>query len=134
MVKAKDQMLKIIDEYMDDFINSVFAKSQNNLVDDNKIDTGTLFKTANVNREFLSKEIVYPASYAESVEFGRNPGSMPPVDPLVKWVRRKLGVRNLQEAQSIAWAISKSIKKRGIAPVRFLRNAIEATEAEFELR
>ena len=131
MARDLDPLLKEIDKIMDDFVDSVFAKSQQNLVDDNKIDTGTLFKTGNIVRKFLDKEIVYPASYATDVEYGRMAGTMPPIDSLTKWVERKLRVPK-NESRSVAFAIAKSIKERGIEQTPFLRNALEQTQLEFK--
>jgi hypothetical protein len=53
------------------------------------------------------------AKYAAPVELGANP-HMPPVEALVLWVQKKLHVSNEKQALSLAWAIAKTIKKRGI--------------------
>jgi len=131
--QAVDTVLKAVDKEMDKIADRVFEISQNNLVRDEKIDTSTLLKTANVNRDFLEKEVVYPASYASDVEFGRSAGTMPPIAPLQKWVRRKLGVSDEKQARSLAFAIALSIKRRGIAASPYLRPAIEQTAAEMKL-
>lgn len=122
-----------IDKFMDNFIDRVFEHSQNNIIADGKVDTGTLLKTGNVNREYLRKEIVYPAEYAWYVHNGRQPGSMPPVEPIKEWVKRKLNVKNDKEATSIAWAICKAIEQRGIQPFPFLLNAANQTAAEMRV-
>lgn len=134
MAKPPEQVvIEEIDKQMDNFIDRVFQLSQENLVNDGKIDTGTLFKTANVKRKFLEKEIIYPASYAEAVEFGRDAGSMPPPQALYKWVRRKLGIKNEVQIRRTAFAIAKAIEKRGIEPSMFLRRAIDKARGEFDL-
>jgi hypothetical protein len=46
-----------------------------------------------------------PLDYGAVVEFGRNPGSPPPVGPLTVWVRRKPGAGG-SSAKSIAYAIA----------------------------
>lgn len=130
MPSNEQVVLKEFDKFMDKFIDRVFYLSQDNLVRQNKIDTGTLLKTANIERQFLNKQIVYPASYADHVEFGRSKGSFPPVAPLQKWARRKLGIKE-KEAKSVGWAIAKSIQKRGIAASPFLRPGIEKARQEF---
>ena len=59
------------------------------------------------------------------MEEGRKPGTMPPVEPLERWARRKLGVRGL------GFVIARSIARKGIAPRRFFARAIEqVTERE----
>lgn len=128
----EDVVLQEIDKLMDNFANRVFQISQEKLVNDGKIDTGTLMKTANVERSFLRKKIVYPAKYASDVEFGRTAGTMPPVEPLQKWARRKLGVDE-KKAKGLGWAIAVTIKKRGVLPSPFLQPAIEQAKAEFGL-
>jgi len=92
MVDSAEIALNEVNKFMDDFIDRVFLLSQQKLIDDQKIDTGNLLKSGNVNRKFLNKEIVYAAPYADIIEFGRHPGTMPPPNVLHKWVRRKLGI------------------------------------------
>lgn len=132
MAQNDDVIAKEFDRFLDKFADRVFFHSQENLVRQNKIDTGTLLKTANIQREFLVKQIIYPANYADSIEYGRAAGSMPPVDPLVRWVRRKFGLKE-KEARQRAWAIAISIKKRGIQSSPFLRPAITTARKEFEV-
>lgn len=133
MNEPEDVVLQEVDKLLNDFTDRVFALSQENLISDGKIDTGTLFKTANVKREFLDKEIIYPALYADFVEYGREPGTMPPPEALYNWVRRKLGVTNEAEIRSVAFAIAQAIKDRGIQPSQFLRKAIDKAKSEFNL-
>ncbi len=120
--------LDAMDEFMDNIVDEIFAKSQENLVRDGKVDTANLLKSGNVNRRYLEKEIVYTAPHAEAVEFGRSPGIMPPPDALIKWCERKLGV-NPKEAKNVAFAVALAIKQRGIEPSPYLRPAIEAVES-----
>ena len=74
--------------------------------------------------------------YADIVEFGRKPGSkQPPVEPIIRWMktkpvklRAKGGgfVKQTEEGlRRAAWAISASIGRRGIPPLRYYRDAIE---------
>lgn len=52
------------------------------------------------------------------IEFGRLPGSMPPVEPLKEWAGRKLGDEDL------GWAVAYKIKNEGIAPSPFIRKTL----------
>lgn len=131
--EPEEVILEEINKVMDDFIDRIFELSQENLIEDGKIDTGTMLKTANVKRKFLDKEIIYPVIYAESIEYGRVPGTMPPSSALEKWVRRKLGLSNELQIKRTAFAIAKAIKKRGTQPTYFLRRAIAKAKAEFDL-
>jgi hypothetical protein len=54
-------------------------------------------------------------NYWKWVNQGRQPGSMPPVSPLIKWAELK-GFPNPEKA---AWGIATNIKKFGIAPTGF---------------
>ena len=132
--KPVDVILKELDEQMDLFADRIFELSQQRLVDDGKIDTGTMFKTANIERKFLEKTIVYPALYADVIEFGRHPGTMPPVKPLIKWVQRKLGITNIKKARNVAWAIATEIKKRGLEGIMFLDQSVEQATSELKLK
>lgn len=66
--------------------------------------------------------------YAIPVEMGTKP-HMPPVAPLVLWAQQKLGVRG-KEAVSAAWAIARSIARRGTEGAWMFRDAFEANEAQ----
>ena len=52
------------------------------------------------------------APYAAPLEWGRLPGSMPPVEPLAPWFRRKLGL-SPKAALSAAWGYAITLKRRG---------------------
>ena len=133
MVNPEDVILKELDKIMNDFADRILQLSQERLIDDGKIDTGNLLKTANINRKFLEKEVIYPAPYADSVEFGRHPGTMPSTDRLEGWVRSKLGIKNKKEARRVAFNIARAIKRRGIMPSPYLEPAIAQARAEFKL-
>lgn len=122
------ELLDAIDRKMDEIAEDIFAKSQQNIVDKGIIDEGTLLKTGNLNREYLSKTITYPMPYSESIEFGRLPGSMPPVEPLQAWIKRKMSITDDAESNRVAWAIAIDIKKNGIEPRPFLGPAIESVK------
>lgn len=130
---GEKEVLQEIDYMLDKFADRVFFHSQQNLIDDGKVDTGNLLKTANIDRKFFEKTIVYPADNSEWVEFGRTAGSMPPPQSLHKWVRRKLGITNDRKIKSVAFAIAKSIEQRGIDQTPFMRDAIAQAGREFGL-
>jgi len=128
------ELEKVIDDQMDDIIDFIFAQSQQNIVSKNIVDEGTLLKSGIIQRNFLNKKIIYSAPYSDSIEFGRLPGSMPPVAPIKGWVQRKLGVRNDKEAKSIAWAIATDLKKNGTSPRPFLQPAIDLARTRLKLK
>ena len=69
-----------------------------------------------------------PLPYAIVMEEGRKPGArMPPVDAIKLWVVRKLQVPP-DEAESVAWAVAKSIAKKGIEGKHMFKEGLEASE------
>lgn len=132
-MEPEEVILEELDRMMDEFMDTVMRYSQERLIEDGKIDTGMLFKTANIERSFLSKTLVFPASYADFVEYGRNPGTMPPPAALYNWVRRKLGIKGEKEIMNVAYAIAVAIKQRGIDPSPYLRPSIDRARAEYNV-
>lgn len=118
-------ILDAIDARMDEIVDRIFADSQNIIVEKDIIDEGTLLKSGNINRDYLSKEIVYSVPYASVIEFGRTPGTFPPIEPIKQWLLRKLIVADEKEAQRVAFLIARDIKLRGQEPRPFLVPAIE---------
>lgn len=64
----------------------------------------------------LTLKVYNREPHAVYVEFGRSAGAMPPpLAPILAWVRRQLGLSG-PDARNVAWAITKTISLRGIAP------------------
>jgi len=61
--------------------------------------------------------------YAMAMERGRAPGKGVPPGALNLWVRRKLGITDEKEIRSVAYLISRSIKRHGITGRHFMYNA-----------
>jgi|SRR6056297_359789 len=121
-----------VNDKMDEVVDFIFTNSQQIIVEKGIVDEGSLLKSGNINRNFLDKEIVYTMPYADSIEFGRNPGSMPPVVAINGWVQRKLGIKDDIISRRIAWAIAQDIKKNGTQPRPYLQPAIEAARMKFK--
>ncbi len=68
-----------------------------------------------------------PVEYGEPVELGTKP-HFPPVGPLTFWVEKKLGYSG-KEAESIAFAIAKTISKRGTKGAKMFKKALDENEA-----
>lgn len=131
--KVSDKELgKLIDAKMDEIADQIFADSQQNIITKNIVDEGTLLNSGIINRSFLDKEIAYNVPYADVIEFGRNPGTMPSVEPIVQWVLRKGIVKTEKEARRVAWAIAQDIKKNGQLPRPFLAPAVEKARITFK--
>ena len=63
--------------------------------------------------------------YASYVEYGRKPGKMPPPDILEAWAYKKFRLSH-KEARSAAWALARSIAKKGTKPHPFFEPAVES--------
>jgi hypothetical protein len=124
-MKPHEVVLDEIDQKMTEIADEIFVRTQQILLDDGKVDTGTLLHSGNIINEYLHKQIIYSAEHSSYVNYGREPGSYVPIEPLITWVRRKLGVGDLKKAKSLAFAISKSIEERGIQPVFFIERAVD---------
>ena len=119
----------ILDKILNDILDEIFTLSQENLINNKSVDTGYLLKSGIVLYD--RKQIRYTAPYAEYVEYGTGP-HRPPVEPIKKWVHRKLGLSG-KEADHVAWAIVKAIEKRGTIPKPYLRPAIEKVKIKYNL-
>src|SRR3990167_1413421 len=110
----KKDFEKILDNYLDRLADAVFTRSQENIVKEGISDTGQMLVTANINRKFLQKEIVYPAPQALWIEYGvePHPVSTEGRKKIARWASRKLGL-SAKEAEAASWGISKKIKLHG---------------------
>ena len=112
--------------FIEDFATELFAQSQQELAKNNTIDRGTLLKAGKLIHRKLNSEVLYPVPYAMAIEYGRAPGTMPPVGAIEAWVNRKLSPGG--NSNNIAWAIANKIKERGTQAQPFARPALEATK------
>lgn len=67
----------------------------------------------------------FSAPHASPVEFGTMP-HFPPVEPLIGWAQRKLGLRP-DEAKRVGHAIAWKIFRHGTDPQPYFRPAIDET-------
>ena len=63
--------------------------------------------------------------YASYVEYGRKPGKMPPPNILAAWAYKKFRLSH-KEARSMAWALARSIAKKGTKARPFFEPAVES--------
>ena len=82
-------------------------------VDDKTLDVG-----------FFSSD-VEDKGYARYVEYGRKPGKMPPPDILEAWAYKKFRLSH-KEARSMAWALARSIAKKGTKARPYFEPAVES--------
>lgn len=72
--------------------------------------------------ETLRKQVISDTPYSAALNFGRQPGKMPPVNPLAEWFRLKLHL-SPKAAKSAAWGLAIKFKKEGMDPKPFFTNA-----------
>jgi hypothetical protein len=70
----------------------------------------------------MTGRVFNPVSYAMAVETGRKPGTAPPADRLLLWVRRKLKVSEA-DAKGVAYVVARAIGRRGTKGAFPFRNA-----------
>ncbi len=122
------QLIEKFNKELRAIVDKIFAKSQQNILNNGTSNEGFLLKSGSViQKGDLHFQIIYNAPYAEAIEYGTDP-HMPPVAPIERWVRKKLLIQNPKEARSIAWAVAKAIKKQGTQPQPFIRPAIQAVK------
>ena len=118
------EILDKIDNYLDKLIDDFHNEVIKNIIDMKIVNTGNLLRSVNIERNYLSKELIIDTPYVRVIEFGRMPGSMPPVDRIKEWVLQKKFTNNEKEAKRIAWAISIDIKNNGLRPRPFFKKSI----------
>lgn len=63
-------------------------------------------------------------TYLTFVDQGRKPGKMPPISPIMKWIDiRGIKPRSGQSKSGLAFAIAKSIGRKGIKPTYVIKKA-----------
>ena len=92
----------------------------------------TTYKASWEHRRTLNGAILRnTAPYAAVIEYGRRPGAPgPPLEPILKWVKRKLvpnGVVDPKEAVNAAYHIRNSIHVKGTRPRGIMRKTISKT-------
>lgn len=97
--------------------------------------SGTLRRSLDYNLEvFKSGNFSFSIQmedYGENVDKGRKRGSMPPTEPILKWIKRKpVRLRDLKtgsfikqtesKLRGLAFVIARNIKRKGIKETNFL--------------
>jgi len=96
----------------------------NEILDETPRNTGALRQSIQDDKIApLTWIISTPLVYADPVEIGRRPGSMPPTTPIELWARRKLGL-SANEAEGAAYAIARAIAERGTKPAHMFKTGM----------
>lgn len=111
----------------------IISQAQTNLKRGRNIATALLINSGAV-KEGADNTILagFPTMYAYYLEFGRRAGKWPPFRFIYEWVRVKHMAADDDEAQDIAYAIQRSIGRKGTKPHPFLRPAFEKNKRLYE--
>ena len=110
----------------------IIADAKGNLRANGSVVTGNLRASGKVQKVddktldvgFFSSD-ARDKGYASYVEHGRKPGKMPPPDILEAWAYKKFRLSH-KEARSAAWALARSIAKKGTKARPFFEPAVES--------
>ena len=83
------------------------------------------------NQEVVST-IISTVDYAKYVDEGRRPGEMPPIQDILNWIQEKpIRPRGITQ-ESLAWAIAKTIARKGVKPRPFIQKSINEVMLGFQ--
>lgn len=109
----------------------IIADAKKNLRANGSVVTGNLRASGKVQKvDDKTLDVGFFSSdsekgYARSVEYGRKPGKMPPPDILEAWAYKKFRLSH-KDARSMAWALARSIAKKGTKARPFFEPAVES--------
>ena len=118
---GKAKLRSIVREKADRIFNS----SQENIIRDGHVDRSGLLLSGKIIEKEEIIQIIYDAPHAKPGEFGSKP-HWTSYKNLMPWVRRKLGITNIKEAEGVARAIVAKIAKQGTEPMFYMKKAIES--------
>lgn len=110
----------------------IIADAKGNLRANGSVVTGNLRASGKVQKVddktldvgFFSSD-ARDKGYASYVEHGRKPGKMPPPDILEAWAYKKFRLSH-KDARSMAWAMARSIAKKGTKARPYFEPAVES--------
>ena len=130
------------DKALLDFGDRIIDEMQNQLFENKSVNTGDLARSItknivkNKDQEVLQVSLLWYGELLEDGGPGRRAGRMPPIRPIEGWIKRKkIPVPStFKSPKSFAFAIAKSIEKRGVKKYSkkpFIMESIENAAANF---
>ena len=127
---------------LQDFGQRTIDEMQNQLFENKSVNTGDLARSITQNvitqedKEILQVSLLWYGELLEDGGPGRRAGRMPPIRPIEGWIKRKkIPVPStFKSPKSFAFAIAKSIEKRGVKKYSkkpFIMESIENAAANF---
>ena len=133
-VEGLDELLRKMDRLpaaMQSASLDIIADAKNNLRVNGSVVTGNLRASGKVQKvDDKTLDVGFFSSdsdkgYASYVEYGRKPGKMPPPDILEAWAYKKFRLSH-KDARSAAWALARSIAKKGTKARPYFEPAVES--------
>lgn len=128
---------------LNDIANDIAAIYRSYILQKDKIATGRLYRATLEGKSFYFTELndVYQLEInlpdeAQFIEYGRNPGSFPPVDAIKEWVRIKKLVPKFRKKipditlDQAAFLVGRAIKRDGIKPVPLVDMTLKRAEGD----
>ena len=108
-------------EFLD--IAEAFLKAVTSELDPHTSNKGVIVKNGSDQ-----SVVLFTPSHIQFAKYGRGPGKQPPIEAILKWVTTSgtFNFDSLKEALGTAWAIAKSISKKGTK--NYVPNAPNALE------
>ena len=109
----------------------IIADAKSNLRVNGSVVTGNLRASGKVQKvDDKTLDVGFFSSdsdkgYASYVEYGRKPGKMPPPDIIEAWAYKKFRLSH-KDARSMAWALARSIAKKGTKARPYFEPAVES--------
>ena len=131
-----------LDKALLEFGDRIIDEMQNQLFENKSVNTGDLARSITKNivnnndTETLQVSLLWYGELLEDGGPGRRAGRMPPILPIEGWIRRKnIPVPSkFKSPKSFAFAIAKSIKKKGVKKYSkkpFIMESINNAAANF---
>ena len=137
--EAMDKLAKLFEKSLKDnlakpypYAPGFFGQKPSKGIRDMRKKTGNLYNSINVSFDPDANRMrVKMLDYWKNVNDGRQPGTYVPLEPLKKWIKIKGLNRDPKgrfkkfNIKSAAFAISKSIKEKGIQPTNFYDDSFD---------
>ena len=111
--------------------DTIFTKSQENLITSGAIDTSNLFLYGSIKEEQGDILINYDEPYATAINDGTDAHFVNSKE-LEGWVRRKINPGSEKKVKEIAFLVARAIGKRGTIPNPFFDKAVELAKFKFK--
>ena len=128
---------------LNDIAENIAAIYRSYILQKDKVATGKLYRSTLEGKSFYFTELndvfqleINLPDEAEFIEYGRKPGSFPPVNAIKQWVRIKRLVPKMRKKipeitlDQAAFLVGRSIKRDGIKPIPLIDMSLSRAEGD----